>query len=431
MAGNALLLAALLALLIAAGVPVAYALGAAATVTMLTTVDALPALTTSAQRIATSLDSFALLAIPFFILSGQLMNRGGAARRLVALARALMGGLPAGLALVHILACLLFGAISGSAVAAAAAIGGFMAPIMEREGYDRGYAAAVNITSSTTGLLIPPSNILIIYSLASGGVSIAALFVAGYLPGVLVGLLLMATSILLSRRQRLHEAPRVRTAELWRCFVDALPSLALIVVVMGGIVGGIFTATEAAGVAVAYAFVLTVVFYREVAPRDLPRIAVDTAITTGVVMLLIGTSSALSWVMAYERIPQTLATALVSVTDERLLILLLINLTLLAVGTFLDMTPAVLIFTPIFLPIVTELGLDPVHFGVIMVLNLCIGLCTPPVGTVLFVGTGVARVPLSKVVPQLLPLYLAMVAALILVTLIPGLSLWLPGLFGL
>lgn len=428
--GNLLLLVFLFAFLLLAGVPIAFAIGLASIGTLLASVDTLPALTTAAQRLATGLDSFALLAIPFFILSGQLMNRGGSARRLVDLGKALVGGLPGGLVYVNIIAAMLFGAISGSAVAAAAAIGGFMIPLMEKEGYERGYSAAVNITSSTTGLLIPPSNILIVYSLASGGVSIAALFLAGYLPGLLVGGLLMLIAGLMARRRDYPIAPRAGLGELGRRTLAALPSLLLIVIVMGGIVGGVFTATEAAGVAVLYAFLLSVVVYREIAWKELPEVVVDAATTTGVVMLLIGTSMAMSWVMAYEKIPQIAAAALLGLADNGLLILLILNVTLLAVGTFMDMTPAVLIFTPIFLPIATELGIDPVQFGVVMVLNLCIGLCTPPVGTVLFVGCGVADTTLPHVVRSLMPLYLAMLIALVLVTLVPEISLAVPRWFG-
>lgn len=427
---NLAVLVGLFVVLLLLRVPIGFAIGLAATGTLLLSVEPLPALTTMAQRLATGLDSFALLAIPFFILSGQLMNRGGIARRLVDLGKALLGPLPGGLVYVNILACMLFGAISGSAVAAAAAIGGFMIPLMAREGYDRPYGAAVNITSSTTGLLIPPSNILIVYSLASGGVSIAALFLAGYLPGALTGGLLMAVAGLMAARRGYPVAERVGARELLRRFFDALPSLLLIVIVMGGIVAGVFTATEAAGVAVLYAFALSVLLYREIPWNELPGVVLEATATTGVVMLLIGTSMGLSWIMAFENIPQTVAHALLALADSGLVILLVINLVLLAVGTFMDMTPAVLIFTPIFLPVVTELGLDPVHFGIVMVLNLCIGLCTPPVGTVLFVGTGVAGVTLPRVVRSLLPLYLAMLAALVIVTLVPELSLALPRLFG-
>ena len=415
-------------LLLLAGVPVAFSIGISTLLTMLLSIPTGPSVTTVAQRMATGLDSFTLLAIPFFILAGQIMNSGGIARRLIEFAKSILGTLPGGLAHVNIMASMLFGAISGSAVAAASAIGGVMTPSMREEGYDRDYGAAVNITSSTTGLIIPPSNILIVYSLASGGVSIAALFLAGYLPGILVGLSLMAVASVLAVRRGYPTSARVPLRVIGRRFLEALPSLFLLVVVIGGIVAGIFTATEAAAVAVLYALVLAFI-YREIKLGDLPKILLDSASTTAVVMLLIATSIGMSWILAYENIPQNITETLIGLTESKVVILLLINVILLAVGTFMDMTPAVLIFTPIFLPIALELGIDPTHFGIIMVLNLCIGLCTPPVGSVLFVGCGVAGTSITKVIRPLLPLFIAMVISLMIVTYWPGLSLWLPGLF--
>ena len=415
--------------LLALGVPVAYSLGLSTAAALLLSVPANPALGTVAQRMATGLDSFTLLAIPFFILAGQIMNKGGIARRLIALARGLLGTLPGGLAHVNILASMLFGAISGSAAAAASAIGGVMTPSMDEEGYDRPFSAAVNITSSTTGLVIPPSNVLIVYSLASGGASIAALFLAGYVPGILVGLLLMVTAGVMAARRGYPTSTRTPIRVLARQFGSALPSLFLLVVVMGGIIGGVFTATEAAAVAVLYALVLAFL-YREITVRDLPQILLDSAATTAVVMLLIATSIGLSWVLSYESVPQMATEAIIGLTDNKILILLLINAVLLVVGTFMDMTPAVLIFTPLFLPIAVGLGIDPVQFGIIMVLNLCIGLCTPPVGGVLFIGVGVAETTIAKVIRPLLPFFAAMIVALLLVSYIPELSLWLPRLFG-
>ncbi len=423
---DALALVLTFAALLALGTPIAYSIGLATLVTMVLSIQTLPALTTEAQRIATGLDSFALLAIPFFILAGQIMNRGGMARRLIDFAKSILGMLPGGLAHVNIMASMLFGAISGSAVAAASAVGGVMAPQMEKEGYDRDYAAAVNITSATTGLLIPPSNILIVYSLASGGVSIAALFLAGYLPGILVGLTLMVVAAVMAYRRGYRATGRSSLMTTLRRFVDALPSLTLLVVIMGGIIAGIFTATEAAAVAVLYALILAFL-YREISPRDLPQIFVDASCTTAVVLLLVATSIGMSWIMAYVNIPQTVTAALVSLTDNGILILLIINVILLCVGVIMDITPAVLIFTPIFLPIATRLGIDPLHFGIIMVLNLCIGLCTPPVGSVLFVGIGVAQTTMARVVRPLMPLFIAMIVSLLVVTFVPALSEWLPG----
>ena len=423
------ILAVSFALLLLVGVPVAICIALSTALTLLLSVGPTATMTTVAQRVATGLDSFALLAIPFFILAGQLMNRGGMARRLVDFAKAVLGTFPGGLAYVNVVASMLFGAVSGSAVAAASGVGGFMAPQMEKEGYDKNFGAAVNITAATTGLLIPPSNVLIIYSLASGGVSIAALFLAGYVPGILVGLSLMAVAGVWAWRSDYPTSDRVPLGETLRRFRDAVPSLFMLVVVIGGIVAGIFTATEAAAIAVLYALVLAFI-YREVTVQELPEILLGAVETTAVVMLLIGTSIAMSWVLSYENIPQSLSRTLVALTDSPVGILLIINAILLVVGTFMDMTPAVLIFTPIFLPIVTELGFEPVHFGIIMVLNLCVGLCTPPVGSVLFVGAAVADTTISRLVRPLLPLFLAMVVALLVVTFVPEVSLWLPRLFG-
>ena len=424
----ALLLVGSFVVLLALGVPIAYAIGLSTTAALLVSVEPVAAMTTVAQRMATGLDSFTLLAIPFFVLAGELMNRGGIARRLIDLAKSLVGTLPGGLAYVNVLAAMLFGAVSGSAIAAVTAVGSTVGPRMVEEGYDRGYAAAVNITSATTGLLIPPSNVLIVYSLASGGVSIAALFLAGYGPGLVVGGLLMAVAGTIAWRRGYPTSARVPLAEVARRLWAALPSLFLLVVVIGGIVAGVFTATEAAAVAVLYAGALASV-YRGIGVRDLPQILLDSAATTAVVLLLIAVSIALSWAMAYAGIPQAIASAVAAV-ESPLAVFLLMNLVLLAVGTFMDMTPAILIFTPIFLPVAVGLGMDPVQFGIVMVLNLCIGLCTPPVGSVLFVGVGVAGTTIQRVVRPLLPFFVAMLVGLALVTALPAISLWLPRLLG-
>ncbi|OGU34651.1 MAG: hypothetical protein A2068_03545 [Ignavibacteria bacterium GWB2_35_6b] len=418
------------AALLSVGVPISFSIGISSLLTMLMSINTLPSLTTISQRMATGLDSFALLAIPFFILAGQLMNVGGIARRLINFAKILVGKLPGGLAFVNIMAAMLFGAISGSAVAAASAIGGFMTPVMKKEGYDEAFSAAVNITSATTGMIIPPSNILIVYSLASGGVSVAALFLAGYIPGILLGLSLMVVAFIYAKKHNYKVNYHVTLGEAVKTFFDAVPSLLLIIIVIGGIVAGYFTATEASAVAVLYAFVLAVFVYKEVKFKDLYNILLSSASTTAIVMLLIGTSMAMSWVMAYENIPQNVAQALISLSDNKIVILLIINVILLIVGTFMDMTPAVLIFTPIFLPVTTLLGVDPIHFGIIMTLNLSIGLCTPPVGSVLFVGCSVANLPISKVIKPLIPLFVAMAVTLMLVTYLPDLSLTIPHLFG-
>ncbi|KEO75774.1 TRAP transporter large permease [Anditalea andensis] len=412
------------------GVPVAWSLGLASFVTLMVSVAVGPSATTIAQRMGTGLDSFSLLAIPFFVLAGEIMNRGGIANRLIELAKSLMGRLPGGLLYVNVLAAMLFGAIAGSAAAAASAIGGILGPRMEKEGYPKELGAAVNITASTTGLIIPPSNILIVYSLASGGVSIAALFIAGYIPGLFIGLLLIITAAIFVKRKNLPGGERTSLRDLARSFFRAIPSLMLLVIVMGGIVAGIFTATEASAIAVIYTLGLSF-FYRELKLIELPSILLKASETTAIVMLLIATSMSMSWVMSSEDIPQSISSTLLSLSDNIVVILIIINLLLLFVGIFMDMTPAVLIFTPIFLPIVVELGIDPIHFGIIMILNLCIGLCTPPVGSVLFIGVGVAQSTIGKVVKPLIPFFIAMILGLIVITLFPDLTLWLPRVLGL
>ncbi len=416
-------------ILLAIGVPIAWSIGMSGLLTLMVNSDALPAMATMAQRMGTGLDSFTLLAIPFFVLAGQLINRGGLAERLIRLAKNMMGALPGGLAHVNIVAAMLFGAIAGSSVAAASAIGSILGPKMEEEGYSREFSAAVNITSSTTGLLIPPSNVLIIYSLASGGVSIAALFIAGYLPGLLTGLMLMVVASIWAKRKNFPVGERAAFTELASSFLEAIPVLLLLIIVIGGIVAGIFTATEASAIAVLYCLVLGFV-YKELRWSHLPEIFIDSARTTSIVLLLIATSIGMSWVMSFEQIPQNVTSFLLSLSDNPVIILLLINLVLLFVGTFMDMTPAVLIFTPIFLPIVTDFGIDPIHFGIIMILNLSIGICTPPVGSILFVGVSIAKTTISKVIRPLMPLFLAMLVALMLITYFPEISLWLPRQFG-
>lgn len=415
-------------ILLSIGVPVAWSIGISCVLTLLVSLDSMAAYTTVAQRMATGLDSFSLLAIPFFILAGQIMNQGGIATRLINFAKALIGSLPGGLIYVNVIAAMLFGAISGSAVAAASAIGGILGPRMEEENYSREFGAAINVTASTTGLVIPPSNVLIVYSLASGGVSIAALFLAGYIPGILMGLALMLTAAFWIKKKKYPKGEKSSFRTIAWSFLDALPSLFLLVVVIGGIVSGIFTATEASAIAVLYTFVLALI-YRELSMSKLYNIFLSSVSTTAIVMLLIATSMSMSWVMSFENIPQSVSEVLLGLSDNKFVILIIINLLLLFVGTFMDMTPAILIFTPIFLPVMQSLGVDPVHFGIIMVMNLCVGLCTPPVGSVLFIGVSVAKTTIQKVVKPLLPLYVVMAIVLLLITFIPELSTWLPSLF--
>lgn len=417
--------------LLAIGVPVAWSISISALLTMLVSIPFLPATTTLAQRMGVSLDSFALLAIPFFILAGNLMSKGGMAHRLIAFAKTLVGVLPGGLALINITAAMLMGAIAGSAMASASAMGSILGPEMEKEGYSKEFGAAVNITSATTGLIIPPSNILIVYSLASGGVSIAALFLAGYIPGILAGVFLMIVAMIWAKKKGYTGHAKKGDSGILaivKTFVDAFPSLLLLVIVIGGIVAGIFTATEASAIAVLYSLILGFV-YKEISFKNLPNILLDSSMTTAMVLLLIAASIGMSWAISYENIPQATSDLLLGISDNVVVVLLIINAILLFVGIFMDITPAVLIFTPIFLPVVTKLGIDPIHFGIIMIFNLCIGLCTPPVGSVLFVGVGVAKTSIQKVIKPLLPLFLAMIAALLLITYVSQLTLWLPSLF--
>lgn len=410
------------------GTPIAWSIAISSLLTIIVSIPLLPAVTTIAQRMATALDSFALLAIPFFILSGQLMTQGGIADRLIHFAKTIVGALPGGLALINIISAMLMGAIAGSAMASASAMGSILGPEMEKEGYAKQYGAAVNITSATIGLIIPPSNVLIVYSLASGGVSIAALFLAGYIPGILTGLFLMIVAGIWAKKHHYKTFKRSSLNEIVYSFLIAFPSLLLLVIVIGGIVGGLFTATEASAIAVVYSVVLGFV-YKEIKFNDIPKILLDSAKTSAIVMLLIAASMGMSWIMSYENIPQNLSDFLLNISDNKIIILFIINILLLFVGIFMDITPAVLIFTPIFLPVVKTLGIDPIQFGIMMVLNLCIGLCTPPVGSVLFVGIGIAKTSIEKVIRPLLPMFFAMILALILITFIPQITLWLPRIF--
>ncbi|WP_181858357.1 TRAP transporter large permease [Winogradskyella arenosi] len=412
-------------------VPVAYSIGISTTLSLLLNIDKMPGLTTIAQRMTTGIDSFALLAIPFFVLAGEIMKQGGIANRLINFAKSLVASLPGGLAYVNVLSSMLFGAVSGSAIAATSAIGSIMTDPMEKEGYPRAFSASVNITSSTTGLLIPPSNILIVYALASGGTaSVAALFIAGYLPGILLGVAIMAYIAFVAITRKFAKGQRAPLSLIWTYFRKAFFSLLLLVIVVGGIVSGIFTATEASAIAVLYAGVLALI-YGDVKVKNFPAILLTSAKTTAVIMFLICTSMAMSWLFSFEGIPELISGFLLEQFSNKIVIFLVINLVLLIIGTFMDMTPAVLIFTPIFLPVVVALGMDPVHFGIVLVLNLCIGLCTPPVGTILFVGSGVAKISVSKVIKPLLPFLLIMVMVLLLITYIPEIAMYLPTLFEL
>ena len=415
-------------ILLTFSVPVAWSIAISSLLTILVSVPLIPSLTTVSQRIATGIDSFTLIAIPFFILSGQIMSSGGIAKKLISFAKTLVGSLPGGLALINIISAMLMGSIAGSALASVSAMGSILGPEMEKEGYSKEFGAAVNITSATTGLIIPPSNVLIVYSLASGGVSVTSLFLAGYIPGILTGLFLLIVAVIWSKKNNYKVGKRSSMVKVLKEFINALPSLFLLVVVIGGIIVGIFTPTEASAIAVFYTLILGFI-YKELSFKILPKVILDSIETTSIVMLLIGASMCMSWALSFENIPQDISFFLLGISDNKIIILIIINIILLVVGIVMDITPAVLIFTPIFLPVVTSFGMNPTHFGIIMVLNLCIGLCTPPVGSVLFVGVEVAKTTISKVVKPLIPFFLVMIISLLLVTFIPSISLFLPELF--
>ncbi len=425
----ALILVLVFVLLLVANVPIAVSIGLsawAATYAIGNNADWLVA-----SKMANGVNSFALLAIPFFIFSGYLMGKGGMARRLIEFASSLVGMFPGGLAYVNTLTCMLFGSISGSAAAAVSSVGGFMIPEMNRKGYNREFNVAVTTTAATTGLLIPPSNVMIVYSVAAGSVSIAAMFMSGLLPGIISGLCIMSVCGYFAFTRKYKGGERSTLKQIWQTFAQAFLSLLLVIIVIGGILGGIFTPTEAAAVSVLYSFILAVFFYKEIKLTELPDILKQTGVTTAVVMLLIGASSSMSWIMTIANIPQTASAALMGISDNPIVILMTINVLLLLVGTFMDMTPAILIFTPIFLPVVQQFGMHPIHFGIMIIANLCIGLCTPPVGTCLFIGCGVGQTTIAKVTKTMIPFFLAMIVAVALITYIPQISLWIPEKVGL
>ncbi len=388
----------------------------------------------TSREMANGLDNYPLLAIPFFVLAGDLMGAGGLARRLIDLAASLVGRFRGGLAAVNTLTCMLFGAISGSALAAVSSVGGTLIPEMNRKGYEKNFNIALTATAATTGLLIPPSNVMIVYAVVASNISIGALFLAGVLPGVLMGLFIMAMGVAISIRRGYGlvaaDGSGMEIPAFFPAFFRALPSLLLIIFVLWGILSGAFTATEASAVAVLWAFVLAVVCYREIPTRDLPKLVMGSARTSGVVLLLVAASSAMSRLLTAEQVPQLVSEALLGFSSNPLMILLTINIILLIVGTFMDMTPAVLVFTPIFLPVAVGIGMDPIHFGIVLIANLCIGICTPPVGTCLFLGCTVGRSSIGAVSAAMLWFYAAMIAALGVITYWPSLTMWLPRAMG-
>jgi tripartite ATP-independent transporter DctM subunit len=412
--------------LILIGTPVAYAMGMAALIGAWYIDIPLDAVMIA---IANGVNKFSLLAIPFFVLAGAIMAEGGMARRLVAFANVLVGFIRGGLSLVNILASTFFGAISGSSMADTASVGTVLIPEMERKGYPRDFATAVTVSGSVQAILIPPSHNAVIYSLAAGGtVSIASLFIAGVLPGLLLGLTLAVMCLYMARKRNYPKGDVIPMREALKICADALWGLMTMVIILGGILSGVFTATESASIAVVWAFFVTMFIYRDYKWNELPKLVHRTVKTLSIVMILIAFAASFGYIMTLMQIPLQITTALTALSDNRYVILALINVLLLVLGTLMDMAPLILILTPILLPVITSIGVDPVHFGMIMMVNLGIGLLTPPVGGVLFVGAAVAKLPMEQVVKALMPFFGALLLVLVAVTYIPGLSLWLPGL---
>ena len=418
-----LVILAVLLVLLFLGVPISYAIAVSSLTAILSSIDLNVAVLTAAQRTFVGMSKFSLTAIPFFILAGNIMNQGGIAKRLVDFVMAILGKLPGALLVTNIGTNALFGAIS--------AVGSMIRDGADEQGYDPAVTAATNAASSCSGLLIPPSNALITYSLASGGTSVAALFMAGYIPGIIWALCCCVVGVLLAVKLGYKGTPgKFDWKNLGVCTLRALPSLSLIIVVIGGIIGGVFSATEGSAIAVVYALVLAFC-YRSINLKSLWKIIVDSAKMSGMVVFLVGVSNILGWVMAFLQIPDAVAAALLSLTSNKYIILLIMNVILLVSGTFMDVTPAILIFTPLFLPICQSFGMSTIHFGLILVYNLCIGNITPPVGNALFVGIKVGRTSLSKVMPYMLMYYVAIIGGLLLVTFIPAVSTALPQAMGL
>ena len=425
-----IILTVLIALLVI-GVPISYAIGISSLAAILQIVPMDVSVLTAAQRTFEGMSKFSLTAIPFFILAGNLMNQGGIAKRLVDFVLALLGKLPGALLVTNVGANALFGAISGSASAAAAAVGSMVREGEDEQGYDKAVCAATNGASAPSGLLIPPSNALITYSLVSGGTSVAALFLAGYIPGLLWTVCCIVVAVIIAKKKGYKGTPgKFDWKNLFTATMRAIPALSLIIVVIGGIIAGVFTATEGSAIAVVYALILGI-FYRNITWKSFWKIVVDSAKMSGMIVFLIGVSNIMGWVMAFTQIPQAISAALLGLTNNPIIILLIMNVILLIAGTFMDVTPAILIFTPLFLPIVKTFGMDPIQFGLILVYNLCIGNITPPVGNTLFVSIKIGNTTLAKVMPYMLMYYVAILIGLLLVTYVPAVSLALPAAAGL
>lgn len=421
---------ALIFVTLALGFPIGLSIGIGSAVAVYIIMPNTGSVMVSAQKMFQSVNSFALLAIPFFVLAGNLMNSGGIARRLVGCAKLVAHRLPGALAQTNIVANMLFGAMSGSGVAAAVAMGGILGPLEKEDGYSDEYIAVCNIASGPTGMMIPPSNIMIVYSTVAGSVSIAALFMAGYVPGILWGLGCMIVAGVMAKRRGYISKDHYTFKFVMKTLWEGIPSLLMIVIVIGGILGGIFTATEGSAIAVAYALILSFI-YRNITIKDLPRIIFESVKTTAVIEYLVCVSGIMGYIMSYTHIPSLVANAILGLTTNRYIILLIMNVILLVIGCFMDPTPAVLIFTPIFLPIVQTWGMHPVHFGLMMIMNLCVGTLTPPVGAILFAGCRTHGVKIEQIIKMLLPFFVVILVCLLLITYVPQLSMFIPKALGL
>ena len=429
----AIVLVILFFFLLIMGTPVSFSIITSAAVTITMFLSPQFATFIAAQKLTTGIDSFSLLAVPFFILAGNLMGSGGLAQRLVNLAMLFLGKVPGSLALTNIAGNAMFGSLSGSGIAAASAMGSVLQGPEKEAGYEEEFSAATNIATAPVGQLIPPTNAFIIFSAACGGTSVATLLIAGWVPGLLWAGLCMIVAFVFAKKHGyvVKSSEKITGAYVLKTIWVAVPSILMVVIIIGGILSGAFSPTEASGVAVVYAFILSAFIYRSIKLRDVKDILVNTACMTTIVMLIIGASSVLSFVLSFTGLPQAISGALLAVTDNKYLLLLIVNIILLIVGTFMDMAPALLIFTPIFLPVIQSIGMSEIQFGVMMVMNLAIGTVTPPVGSVLFVGCSVANLRVEKVVPRLIPYFAAMVVGLLLITYVPAFSLWLPSMFGM
>ncbi len=425
-----LLLFATFIILLFIGVPISVSIVISSVVAAMSTLSWDQITFITMQKMNSGVESFSLLAIPLFILAGNIMNNGGIAKRLINFAKLFVGRIPGSLAQANILGNMLFGALSGSSVAAATAMGGSIYPSQKEDGYDPAYATAANIASAPTGLLIPPTSAFIVYSTVAGGVSISTLFMAGYVPGILMGVGCMVVAFIYAKKHHYPTTGFPGGKVAWKTTLEAIPSLLLIVIVIGGIVSGIFTATEGAGVSVLYALILSIC-YKSITWKSFRKILVRSACTSGTILFLISASSAMSFVMAYSGIPEAISAALMGISSNKYVLFLLMNIILMVVGMFMDITPAILIFTPIFLPIAQSLGMSEIQFGVMLIFNMCLGNITPPVGSVLFVGCGISKISIESVTKQLLPYFLVLFALLLAVTFIPAISLGIPSLMGL